>query len=182
LTELATDRAKIRPLTLADVGELLELRLRNRDFFTRFEPRRADHNDGYTTGSLAAQTENARVDAETGRAYAFGIFTLEDVLVGRVALSNVVRGAWQNATLGYYVAEEHGGKGYATDGIRLTVHFAFLRAGLHRVEAAVMPRNKASIRVLEKAAFRHEGFAPHYLQINGVWEGHELFAITTEDL
>ena len=182
MTELASNLVRIRPLAQGDLDALLDLRLRNRDAFTLLEPRRADPDDGYTRESLSAQIAGARADAETGSAYAFGIFTPAGVLVGRVALSNVVRAAWQNATLGYYVDRRHEGRGYATEGVRLVVRFAFRSVGLHRVQAGVMPRNKASIRVLEKAGFRHEGYSPRYLQINGIWEDHEMFAITIEDL
>lgn len=114
--------------------------------------------------------------------YAFGVFLKEsDELIGRVALSNVSRGAWQNATLGYYIDEAHNGHGYATEAVRLALQFAFGPAGLHRVQAAVLPRNVASRRVLEKAGFSREGRSTKYLQINGVWEDHETFAITLED-
>lgn len=93
----------------------------------------------------------------------------------------MARGAWQNATLGYYIDKAHNGRGYATDGVRSVLDFAFGQAGLHRVQAAVLPRNVASRRVLEKAGFSREGRSTKYLQINGVWEDHEVFAVTAED-
>jgi [ribosomal protein S5]-alanine N-acetyltransferase len=98
-----------------------------------------------------------------------------------VALSNVSRGGWQNATLGYYVDERHNGCGYATQAVRLILDFAFGRARLHRVQAAVLPRNVASQRVLQKSGFSREGRSTKYLQINGVWEDHDVYAITAED-
>lgn len=97
-----------------------------------------------------------------------------------MALSNVSRGAWQSATLGYYIDEAHTGRGFATEAVLLALQFAF-EIGLHRVQAAVLPRNVASRRVLEKAGFHREGHSTRYLQINGVWEDHEMFAITAED-
>src|SRR5207342_3877462 len=120
--------------------------------------------------------EGARAD----RRYAFGIFA--PALVGRVALNEVVRGVFGNAYLGYFVDEAVNGRGYATEAVRLAVRFAFAEASLHRVQAAVVPRNTASVRVLEKAGFREEGYAERYLCINGVWEDHRIFAITSEDL
>ncbi len=93
----------------------------------------------------------------------------------------VVRGPWQNANIGYYVDRTWNGRGVCTEAVGLVVGFAFDRAGLHRVQAAVMPRNTPSIRVLEKNGFRREGLAPRYLQIDGVWENHVIFARTTED-
>ncbi len=73
------------------------------------------------------------------------------------------------------------GQGLMTEGIRLALGFAFGAAGLHRVQAAIMPRNQASLRVVEKVGFRREGFAQRYLQIAGKWEDHLLFAITQEE-
>jgi ribosomal-protein-alanine N-acetyltransferase len=105
----------------------------------------------------------------------------DEALVGRVSLDNVVRGAWQNATLGYFVDQEHNGKGIATEAVRLSAAYAFKEASLHRIQAGVMPRNARSIRVLEKVGFRFEGVSLRYLQINGVWEDHNMYALTLED-
>lgn len=135
--------------------------------------------------TLDAQREliEADVRAASGdRAYAFGIFTCDDErLVGRVVLANVVRASWQNATLGYFVGRDWTGRGFATEAVGLVVTFAFEIAFLHRVQAAAMPRNAASRRVLEKAGFVEEGLARRYLEINGMWEDHFVYAITAED-
>lgn len=98
-----------------------------------------------------------------------------------MTLANIVRGAWQNCTIGYFVDEGRGGRGYATEAVRLAVRYAFEHATLHRVQAAVMPRNARSIRVVEKAGFRYEGTAARYLRINGTWEDHNIYAVTRED-
>ena len=102
-------------------------------------------------------------------------------MIGRVALANVVRGPWQNATLGYWISADAGGRGHATRAVRLILRFAFEHAGLHRVQPAVIPRNERSIRVVERVGFRREGRAARYLKINGVWEDHDIFALTRED-
>jgi ribosomal-protein-alanine N-acetyltransferase len=104
-------------------------------------------------------------------------------MVGTITLSMVVRAAWQNAMLGYWVARASGGRGYATAAAGQAVAFALgeRELGLHRVQAAVMPRNAASIRVLEKNGFRREGLAERYLRIAGRWEDHLLFALTAEE-
>ena len=156
------------------------MRTRNKDFFEPWEPMQSARH--FTLQGQREEIERAVQDARRDARYAFGVFSKAgDELVGRVALSNVARGAWQNATLGYYIAQEHTGKGYATDAVRLALDFGFGPAGLHRVQAAVLPRNAASRRVLEKAGFSREGRSTKYLQINGVWEDHEMFAITAED-
>jgi [ribosomal protein S5]-alanine N-acetyltransferase len=93
----------------------------------------------------------------------------------------VVRGPWQNATLGYWIDKHAGGRGHATRAVRLAVRFAFEHAGLHRVQPAIIPRNVRSVRVAEKVGFRLEGRALRYLKINGVWEDHDVYALTVED-
>jgi len=112
--------------------------------------------------------------------YAFGIYAGGD-LVGRISLDNIVRGAWQNATIGYFVDESHNGHGIGTIAVRNAVAFGFEEIRLHRLQAGVMPRNVASIRILEKVGFRYEGTSPRYLQINSVWEDHNMYAITSEE-
>lgn len=170
----------IRLLGVEDAEDLFELRVRNHDFLLPWEPRRSGGPP--TIENQRAQLEHAGQSARADRAYHFGIFRKDDGLVGTITLSNVARGAWQNATVGYFVDEAHNGKGYATEAIRLAAELAFGELGLHRVQAGVMPRNPASMRALEKAGFRREGLSPRYLQINGVWEDHVMFALTQEDV
>jgi len=169
----------VRLLEMTDAEELLGLRRRNADFLLPWEPRRAEPDSTLEVqeAQLRYMVESAALD----RSYHFGIFMLDDKMVGTITLSNVSRGSWQNATIGYFVDEAHNGKGLASEAIRLVVRLAFSEIGLHRVQAGVMPRNPASMRALEKAGFRREGVSPHYLQIAGVWEDHVMFAITQED-
>jgi [ribosomal protein S5]-alanine N-acetyltransferase len=156
------------------------LRTRNKDFFEPWEPVQSARH--FTLPGQRDEISRAIADSEQDTRYAFGVFlTADDRMVGRVALSNVSRGAWQNATLGYYIDEAHTRRGLATQAVLLTLQFAFEQAGLHRVQAAVLPRNAASRRVLEKSGFHREGRSMKHLQINGVWEDHEVFAITAED-
>jgi len=169
----------LRRLELPDAPALLDLRVANKTFLEPFEPSR--HDRFFTLQSQRDYIQMAIVDWDDDEAYAFGIFGPNDEMIGRVALSNVVRGAWQNATLGYFVAERHTGKGCATQAVGLAVAFAFEEARLHRVQAGVMLHNKASARVLVKNGFRYEGLSPRYLKINGRWEDHDMYAITAED-
>lgn len=170
----------IRLLAPGDEGPLLQLRRRNEAFLRPWEPARPD--DYLEPESQARQLRRAVADADTDTTYAFGVFTFDDELVGTVTLANVVRGAWQNATIGYFIDEAHNGHGLATEAISLTVRLAFSELDLHRVQAAVMPHNPASVRVLEKAGFRHEGSSERYLRIADRWEDHLILAITSEDL
>lgn len=157
---------------------MLGLRVKNRAFLTPFEPYRPE--SAYT---LSGQRQQIAADQEgfsTDKRFAFGIY-LGGELVGRVSLDNVVRGSWQNATIGYFVDQELNGHGIGTEAVRATVAYGFEEGRLHRIQAGVMPRNTASIRVLEKVGFRHEGVALRYLQINRVWEDHNMYAITVEE-
>jgi len=176
---LDTDRIYIRRLELNDLNSLLDLRIRNKEFFKPFEPSTpASH---YTVEGQRSILEKVQHNWRNGSGYGFGIFLKNNNnLIGRVNLSNVVRGAWESCTLGYFLDEQYNGQGFATEAVRLALQFAFGPGGLHRVQAGAMPRNKASIRVLEKAGFRYDGFSEYYLQINGVWEHHNLYSITQE--
>jgi ribosomal-protein-alanine N-acetyltransferase len=171
----------IRPLESSDLPALVEARIRNRAFLTEWEPTR---DESFFTPAGQAR-ELALDDAAWRTATGFPFAILDagegDRLIGRVALANVVRGVWQNATLGYWVSEDAGSQGHATAAVRLALRFAFEVAGLHRVQPAIMPRNVRSKRVVEKCGFRHEGVALRYLKINGVWEDHDIYALTVED-
>ena len=165
----------------SDASALFELRRRNREFLRPWEPRHPNPLP-LTEDGIASDLERMQLERLEDRRYTCGIFVLdEDQLVGTISLANVSRGAWQNATIGYFVDAAHNGHGYATEAVVLMTRVAFDQLGLHRVQAGVMPRNHASNRVMEKAGFRFEGYAPNYLQINGVWEGHNMYALTVED-
>ena len=170
----------LRPLRAADAPVLLELRLEDRDFLAEFEPHRQPSY--FTRSGQAAEIAADEVDDLAGGGHAFGIFrTADEQLAGRVRLSNIVRGAWHNATLGYFVARAHAGRGIATEAVGLTLGFTFEEARLHRVQGGVMPHNHASRRVLEKNGFRLEGRSLRYLYIAGAWQDHDIYAITQEE-
>lgn len=174
------EKIRIRPLTLDDVQPMLELVQRNRSFLQPFEPIRPESY--FTAAGQHSAIEQAIRQWKSDQGYPFGIFLPENhSLIGRVNLSNVVRGAWQNCTIGYFMDERMQGKGYMTEAVKLAVQYAFATAGLHRVQAAIMPRNLPSKRVVEKAGFRYEGLSKRYLCINGKWEDHEIYSITSEE-
>jgi ribosomal-protein-alanine N-acetyltransferase len=178
---LAGERVALRAFARGDVAELTDLRTRNRAFLEPWEPRRS--SGFFASAGQRAEIERDRQEWAADRTYAFAIVERDSgTMRGRIALANVVRGAWENATLGYFVDQAVGGRGYATEAVALAVRFAFGPCRLHRVQAAVMPKNARSRRVLEKNGFRHEGFSPRYLRLDGEWRDHNLFAITVEEL
>ena len=177
----ARGRTAIRRVRPEDAEILAAMRAANRAHLEPWEPVRPA--TFFTVPGQALAIAAALAEWKAGARYAFVVCDAEDRdrPVGNVTVANVVRGAWRSATLGYWVAVEDCGRGHATTATQLAVDFAFGHAGLHRVQAAVLPRNAASARVLEKAGFRREGHALRYLEIAGRWEDHDLYAVTAED-
>lgn len=172
----------IRPFVRSDLDALLALRIANREFLAPFE---AERDSSFFT--RAAQAREITLDSDawsSGIGYAFAVLAVDDdneSIIGRVALSNVVRGPWQNATLGYWIAQDANGRGHATAAVALACEFGFDHCGLHRIQPAIMPRNERSASVVRRNGFRLEGRAERYLRIAGVWEDHDIYALTREE-
>jgi ribosomal-protein-alanine N-acetyltransferase len=166
----------IRLLEVSDVEDLLNFEVENRGFFQHYTPLK-DENF-YTMEGQLRRVEKSISAAEQGSLYSFGIFlTGNEQLIGNATLSEVVRGNLQSCWIGYYLDKMQNGKGYMTEAVKLAVDYGFNELKLHRIEAGVMPHNKASIRVLEKAGFHKEGIAKENVRINGRWEDHQILAI-----
>ncbi len=153
-------------------GALCDYYQRNREFLQPFDPER---EEGFFTseGQRLLLDQEVR-DREAGTSYRFYIVPAEEPekVIGFVGLNNVVRGAFQSCFLGYKLDGDYLGRGYMPMAVDMLTGYAFETLGLHRIEANVMPRNRASLRVLEKCGFVNEGLSPAYLRINGVWEDH----------
>jgi ribosomal-protein-alanine N-acetyltransferase len=110
-------------------------------------------------------------------------FVCDDVgqLCGVINLSEIVRGSFQSAYLGYYALAPHAGKGCMSAGLELVIAKAFGELSLHRLEANIQPQNQRSLTLVRGAGFRYEGLSPRYLKIGGRWRDHERWAITVED-
>ena len=182
-TRVTSARLVLRPPRTADVAEL---RLRLRQNSTHLRPWSPSPPPGDDPTSLTAVSKSLvryRREWKRGEAYVLLVTkrVLGEPIVGRLSLGGIMRGVFQNAYLGYWIDHEHQGQGLMTEAVQAGIDFAFREARLHRVQAAVMPRNPASVRVLEKAGFRHEGLAQRYLCIAGIWEDHLIFARTADD-
>ncbi len=171
---LHTERLLLTTLGADAAQQVLDYLLRNQEFVRPWNP--AAEPEYFT---LEAQQERLRREhmlrlSRSG--YRFWMFDRDDTdqtrLLGEVALSNIVWGAFLSCHLGYKIDGQAGGKGYMTEAVRAVVGYAFDTLRLHRVEANVMPRNARSRRVVEKLGFASEGLSPAYLKINGVWEDH----------
>ncbi|MBA3999906.1 GNAT family protein [Brevundimonas sp.] len=121
-------------------------------------------------------------ERELGNAWPFFIFDHQDRLAGGITLSNIRRGVAETGTVGYWIGLPHAGRGLATASVRALTAHAFQTLKLHRLEAACVPHNHASRRVLEKSGFRQEGQARAYLKINGSWADHLLFGLLAEEV
>lgn len=171
---------RIQQLNVQDAAIWARIYLDNKDFLQPWNPVMGP--EFFTVSGQTRLLQKASEYWQADRGYGYGIYRNgEPDPVGRVTLSNVVRGAWESCTLGYWVAKQYNRQGLATGAVRLVSQAAFVSLGLHRIQAAIMPRNRASLTVIKNAGFEYEGYARHYLKIAGNWEDHEIFSLTKED-
>jgi [ribosomal protein S5]-alanine N-acetyltransferase len=169
----------IRPAQPDDWQAWALVREESRSFLAPWEPT-------WPVDALSKENFNRRlrrqaVEWREDSAYPFLIFEkVSDALVGGVALTHVRRGVAQMASMGYWASQRHARHGYTSQGARLALAFAFAHRGLHRVEAACLPHNEASRRLLHRVGFVQEGHARAYLKIDGQWADHLLYAILHE--
>ena len=181
-TTLIGARIVLRPLAASDFEQWRRVRRDNHDRLTRWEPMRsANGPDVVEDRSAFAMRCHARErEWQIGAGYGFGIF-LGGILIGEININAVQRGPFQNSYVGYWIDEAHSGRGYTPEALVLVLRFVFEDLRLHRAQISIVPRNLASHRVVEKLGIRGEGVAQRYLEINGVWEDHVRYAITTEE-
>ena len=175
-------RVTLRPLVAADFNEWSEVRLRSESWLTRWEPQRPPGVADVTTNrsAFAARCRARDRERQLGTGYGFGIFA-ESRFCGEINVNGVQRGPFQSAYVGYWVDEAQAGRGYCPEAVVVLARHCFEDLALHRLQIAIIPRNKASRRVAEKLNLRDEGTALRYLEINGVWEDHVRYAITAEE-
>lgn len=169
------DGVFLRAPQMADFNSWSALRDKSRDFLVPWEPTWPE--DDLTRASFRRRLRRYAEDARCDQAYAFLLFRKDDnALLGGITLTNVRRGVAQAGSMGYWVGAPFAAQGYMTRGVSALVPFAFDVLRLHRVEAACIPTNQPSIRLLERSGFRREGYAREYLCINGLWQDHLLYA------
>jgi ribosomal-protein-alanine N-acetyltransferase len=174
------DGITLRAPQYSDHAEWAALREASRDFLTPWEP--TWPSDDLTRGAFRRRLKRYADDQRNDLAYALMIFRNEDsALVGGITLANIRRGVAQAGSIGYWVGEPFARKGYMTAAVRALIPFSFQTLRLHRLEAACIPGNAASVRLLERTGFTREGYARSYLCINGVWQDHLLYARLVDD-
>ncbi len=157
-----------------------ELRALSRQHLTVWEPQWS--RDELTRSAYRRRLRQYQREMRDDQGHAFFVFRKGDAtLVGGLTLSNIKRGVAQSASIGYWMGLPYVGNGHMTDAVAAIIPFAFGTLGLHRLEAACLPHNGPSSRVLEKTGFRREGTARRYLKIDGIWQDHDLYALLDED-
>jgi ribosomal-protein-alanine N-acetyltransferase len=170
----------LRPPEMRDYEAWTDLRENSRAFLTPWEP--TWPGDDLTRTAFRRRLRRHTQEIAEDQAYPFLIFREgDDVLVGGLTLGQIKRGVAQSATLGYWMGLPFAGKGLMSRSVRAMMGFAFTSLRLHRIEAACLPHNEASIKLLERNGFKKEGLARAYLRINGLWQDHFLYALLETD-
>ena len=179
--QLVGQRITLRTLVESDYGAWHDVRRRCREWLVPWEPRPTGAAPpAEDRGSFAARCALRERERQLGSGYGFGIF-VHGRFAGEVTLSSIQRGPFQSASIGYWIDEAEAGHGYVPEAVVMVLHFAFEAVDLHRVEISIIPRNLRSLRVVEKLGIRREGLAERFLEIDGTWEDHLRFAMTSEE-
>ena len=177
---VAGPRTILRTPEREDVAEWTNLRAESRGFLVPFEP--SWPADAVSRAGFRRRLRRYALDWRSDQGYSFLLFRREDrALVGGISLSNVRRGVAESGSLGYWIGERYARRGYMSEGLTLILAFAFERLKLHRVEAACLPHNTASRKLLAKSGFREEGYAREYIAIDGAFQDHVLFGLIQEE-
>jgi [ribosomal protein S5]-alanine N-acetyltransferase len=175
LASIKGDGVSLRTPQMTDYGEWSSLRETSREFLKPWEP--TWPADDLSRSAFRRRIRRYAEDLRTDQGYAFLIVRNADgVLVGGLTLANIRRGVAQAASLGYWMGLPFTRRGYMGAAVRAVIPFAFATLRLHRLEAACIPSNAGSIRLLESNGFVREGYAREYLCINGIWQDHLLYA------
>lgn len=177
---LRSERVYLRAPQAGDYPAWSALRHVSRDFLAPWEP--TWPADDLTRASYRRRLRRYMTDRRTDRSYTFFIFqTAGDLLLGGMTLSSIKRGVTQSAALGYWIGKTHARQGFMSEAVDRLLPHVFDDLRLHRLEAACLPENAASIALLRKTGFQQEGYARGYLRIAGAWRDHLLFAQLTGD-
>lgn len=168
-------RVTLRMPVRGDFAEWARVREASREFLTPWEP--VWTPDELEPSAWRQRLRRYREELRQGSGVSFLIFdNISGALAGGISIGNIRYGVAQSGQIGYWMNKDFAGQGLMVDAVRLVLHHGFDTLRLHRIEAACIPDNRRSIRVLEKAGFQREGQLRSYLRINGVWRDHVLYA------
>ncbi|MER2535744.1 MAG: GNAT family protein [Rhizobiaceae bacterium] len=180
LPSLTGRRVTMRLPQRCDYEQWSSLRRESRSFLVPWEPEWG--RDELGRPAWRQRLARSLDDHRRGAAIGFFIFACDDRrLLGGITLGNIRYGVARSGHIGYWIGERFAGQGYMSEALDLLSAYAFDRLALHRIEAACIPDNARSIRVLEKAGFQREGLLRSYLKINGIWQDHLLYALIVDD-
>ena len=172
---VAGERVTLRVPQMGDYEEWAALREVSRGFLVPWEP--TWPVDDLSRSAFRRRLRRYAEDQRNDVAYPYFVLRNDDQkLIGGLTITNIRRGVAQAGSLGYWMGAAYARQGYMTAAVRVLVPFAFSTLKLHRIEAACIPENTASVRLLEKTGFKREGYARDYLCINGMWQDHLLYA------
>lgn len=175
-----TDRLILKTLDPTYASLVLNYVLRNKDFLKEWETEKGQnyYTQEYQKMCLKKDMDNFKLE----KSLRFWIFKKSNSkrIIGSISIDNIIRAPFQSCFLGYKLDKNEINKAYMTEAVEKTVEIVFHSYGLHRIEANIMPRNLASIRVVEKAGFYNEGLSKKYLLLNGVWEDHIRMVLLNE--
>ncbi|WP_136660357.1 GNAT family protein [Nitratireductor sp. XY-223] len=158
-----------------------QVRGSSRRFLEPWEP--VWSHDDLTRQSFSRRIDRYQQDYREGRAVPLFLFLSgSNQLVGGLNIGNIRRAAAQSCMIGYWMSEDSAGKGLMLAGLKAAIPYIFETLQLHRIEAACIPENNRSVRLLEKANFQYEGYLRGYLKINGKWRDHHLYALLSDDV
>lgn len=176
---ITTKRMKLQMIDETYTDQVLAFVARNQTYLKEWEPLRTE--DFYASSVQQEMLRDEAAKNQEGSLCKYWLF-LDGQIIGSVALSNIVRGVFQSCHLGYRIDEQEQGKGLMTEAVEAVVNHAFKNLRLHRIEANIMPRNQASLRVVQKLGFQNEGTSRKYLKINGKWEDHIHMVLLNEEM
>ncbi|NBI27492.1 GNAT family N-acetyltransferase [Chengkuizengella marina] len=181
--KFTTNRLILKVIDESYAEKVVEYINKNKDFLTPWSPL---VNEEFFAVQFQAQKLNEDIKKmNDGSMLKVWIFKKEDEkeeIIGSISLNNIVRGVFQSCHLGYQLSHKEINQGYITEAINRVIEYAFDELQLHRIEANIMPRNGASLKVVEKLGFESEGLAKKYLKINGKWEDHIHMVILNEKM
>ena len=170
----------LRELRRRDARVWREVRAHNHAWLSPWEAT-VPPGSGEVVPSFGQMVSRFRAEARAGRTLAWAM-TLDGRLVGQVTAAGIVLGSLRGASIGYWIDARFAGRGLTPLAVAMACDYCFTTLRLHRIEIVVRPENAASLRVVDKLGFRHEGSRPSFLHIDGQWRDHEVFALVEEEL
>ncbi|MBP1850288.1 GNAT family N-acetyltransferase [Rhizobium halophytocola] len=179
--DLGNATYRLRLPQMSDFDAWRRLRVESRDFLQPWEP--SWRPDEFTSHSFRARVQRNEQEYQSGAAVPLFIFERSSGgLLGGLTIGLIRRGAAQACMIGYWMGAPHAGKGHMFAALAIAKPYIFGELQLHRIEAACIPDNVKSMRLLQRSGFKTEGLLRQYLKINGAWRDHQLFALLSTDV